>query len=612
MGDWKTVSFVEAGPSPDAKSFILRRVAQCELPFTTNSTITLHCSPVLSRTSLFNPSAFCWGNNVEECLLYLNKELGTLGFPSLHSDDSFEERLASSFNLVALINCMYGLLQLHRKDAAKVDGLEAERFKSFSEQGCLKSSQLQLQEQVMGLEREVAALQTREQEGQQSVQSLNNLLQSSKDEVAKLQSIVSSRAAQHVHDLKRKEQELSKLKEKMHHHLTDKKDKRIGNYLDILNLIGRSDGRRSLWRTEKTESRREGEMYKVLASNYEAQIKELALDNAELKGVLSQMNKEMSDFLCPRQKLCCTHSLQSLTEEEISLNESQDTTREHLIESVQKHWNSLKDHLERVAVIAVQESPGAGQTEHVVSVTDHDKEIAKLKLDLEQSKEMIRTQQQLLEDQLAVQKEDLAQGFDLLEEQEWFYKERQLFEEQRKNFKVEREKFTEAAIRLGQERKLFEEECALYVKEQFLNLTPFQDHRTKPSWNPPNTFTTGSPDQESTSPRFAHRRWSVRSRRAPIHTPSPPSKGANSRRLSLPTTHELYKVLGMIPQQSFRPVNASLMKRSCSSRPSPSSQCDSATQTQTQTGAEPGWMHTALFVNDPDESVYSAHFCSPI
>ncbi|XP_067876926.1 afadin- and alpha-actinin-binding protein A-like isoform X2 [Heterodontus francisci] len=607
MGDWKTMSTVETGHSPDAKSFILRCVSQSASLFSSPaSTLTLHCSPVLSLPNLFNQSTFCWGDNAEECFSYLNKELNALGLPPLYGDDSFEENPASGFNHVALINCVYSLLQLYWKNVAKVDELETERLKSFSEQDCLKSSQLKLQEQVATFEQEVAALQAKEHQRQGSLQNLNNQLKNHKEEVVKLQSIIASRAAQHVHDLKRKEQELSKLKEKMHHHLTDKRDKRIA--IDILNHIGRSDGRRSLWRTGKTESRREEEMYKVLARNYEAQIKELSLDNVEMKRVLNQMEREISGFLSPHTKYCIANSLQSLMEEEISLNEVEDTARGHLTDGVQKQWNSLKDHLVKLGGIALQKSPVVGGDEHVVSVTDHDKEMAKLKLELGQSEEIIRAQQQLLEDQLAIQKEDLAWGSDLLEEQEWFCKERQLFDEQKKNFEIERQKFTEAAIRLGQERKLFKEECALHMKEQFLNLTPFRDQRTKPKWKLRTPFAIASPDQENVSPRLTNRNMGLlpmRSRHTPMHTPSPPSKCINPQRHTLPTTHE---VLGMIPEHSFRPATTVRLKRSCSTRESLSNQRDSATQTRN--GLD--WIRTALFVNDPDDSLYSGHLCMPI
>ncbi|XP_048474067.1 afadin- and alpha-actinin-binding protein-like [Rhincodon typus] len=598
MGDWKVTSIVEAGNPPDAKSFILRPAS----PFSPASTITLHRSPVLPLPNLFNQNVFCWGDNVEECVLYLSKELNKLGLPALF-DDSFEENPASSFSLVSLINGVYGLLHLYRKNATKVDGLEMERLKSFSEQDCLKNSQFKLQEQVAALEQEIATLATKEEQRQKSIRNLNNQLKSQKEEIAKLQSVIASRAAQYLHDLKRKEQELSKLKEKMNHHLTDKKDKRIA--IDILNHIGRADGRRPLWRTGKTESRREEEMYKVLATNYEAQIQELVLDNAELMRVLNQMKRELRGFLSP-DKLCQANSPPSL-EEETSVNESQEATRGHLAYCVQKQWNTLKDHMAKLGVVAMQTSPVVGKNDHVVSITDHDKEIANLKLELEQSKEIIYAQQHLLEDQLAIQKEDLTRGSDLLEEEEWFYKERQLFEEQSKNFEMERQRFTEAAIRLGQERKQFEEERALYLKEQFLNLTPFRDQRTKPKRKPQTSFVVTSPDQENLSPHLPTQKISMsrRCQHASMHTPSPSFKCTKLRRHSLPAGHELYEVL---IETCFRPAPTEQLKKPSSMRESPSNQRDSATQTRT--GLR--WIGTGFFLNEHDDSLCCGHLCSPI
>ncbi|XP_072420490.1 afadin- and alpha-actinin-binding protein B-like [Chiloscyllium punctatum] len=599
MGDWKFVSTAEVGKSPDEKSFVLRSAS----PFSPASTITLHCSPGLALPNLFSQNAFCWGDNVDECVSYLSKELNKLGLPALF-DDSFEENPVPSFSLVSLINTVYSLLHLYRKNATKVNGLEMERLKSFSEQDCLKNSQLKLQEQVEALEQEIAASQTKELQRQKSIRNLNNQLKSQKEEVVKLQSVIASRAAQYLHELKRKEQELSKLKEKMNHHLTDKKDKRIA--IDILNHIGRSDGRRPLWRTGKTELRREEEMYKVLATNYEAQIQELVLDNAELMRVLNQMKREISGFLSP-DDLCKANSLQPLVEEETSVSESQEVTRGHLTDCVQKQWNTLKDHMAKLGVMAVQSSL-VGKNDHVVSITDHDKEIAKLKLELEQSKEIICTQQRLLEDQFTTQKEDLTRGSDLLEEEEWFYKELQLFEEQRKNFETERQRFTEAAIRLGQERKQFEEERALYLKEQFLNLTPFRDQRTKPKRKLQASFAVNSPDQENLSLRLSNQKMSTsrRYQRASMHTPSPSFKFSKLRRHSLPAASEMYEVFGVIPENSFRPAPTERLRRPSSMREQDIQQ-DIATHTRT--GLR--WVRTGLFVNEHDDSLYSRHLCVP-
>lgn len=47
-------------------------------------------------------------------------------------------------------------------------------------------------------------------------------------QVQKLQNIISSRATQYNHDMKRKEREYNKLKERLHQLVMNKKDKKIG------------------------------------------------------------------------------------------------------------------------------------------------------------------------------------------------------------------------------------------------------------------------------------------------------------------------------------------------------------------------------------------------
>lgn len=96
-----------------------------------------------------------------------------------------------------------------------------------------------------------------------------------------------------------------------------------------------------------------------------------------------------------------------------------------------------------------------------------------------------------------------------LEEKERLKEEWRLFEEQKRNFERERKNFTEAAIRLGrevlkvsdtapqssssyvvgvvtatlsiffkiQQKKAFQEDRATWLKNQFLNMTPFTDRR---------------------------------------------------------------------------------------------------------------------------------------
>ena len=61
--------------------------------------------------------------------------------------------------------------------------------------------------------------------------------------------------------MKRKEGEYNKLKECLHQ-LVMNKDKKIT--MDVLNYVGRADGKRGSWRTGKTEARNEDEKMKCI------------------------------------------------------------------------------------------------------------------------------------------------------------------------------------------------------------------------------------------------------------------------------------------------------------------------------------------------------------
>lgn len=100
--------------------------------------------------------------------------------------------------------------------------------------------------------------------------------------------------------MKRKEHEYNKLKERLHQLVMNKKDKKIT--MDVLNCVGRADGKRGSWRTGKTEARNEDEMYKILLNDYEYHQKQILMENAELKKVLQQMKKEMISLLSPQKK----------------------------------------------------------------------------------------------------------------------------------------------------------------------------------------------------------------------------------------------------------------------------------------------------------------------
>ncbi|KAM6414839.1 afadin- and alpha-actinin-binding protein [Rhynochetos jubatus] len=476
MGDWKTITVPEL--SSDSKTtFQYTSEKRISSPRMNSQVLRLPLPSSKSMHSFF--SAFCTEENIEQSISYLDKELTTLGFPSIYAESKGKE-----LNLISVINCMNELLVLHHKNLRAQEEAEMQHLKLGSDMDHLQNCYAKLKEQLELSKREIVGLQERDRQLQSKNRNLHQLLKNEKDEVQKLQNIISSRATQYNHDMKRKEREYNKLKERLHQLVMNKKDKKIA--IDVLNYVGRADGKRGAWRTNKTEARNEEEMYKVLLSDYEQRQKQLLVENAELKKVLQQMKKEIISLLPPQKQKPKERSedgpvLSDLEEDIGELNKenmwelSCETVREQLTNSIRKQWRMLKHHVEKLDNQVSRVHSGALNEKDVISREDHELETEKLELEIQQCKEMIKTQQQLLQQQLMSPCDDdttlLLQDCYLLEERERLQEEWRLFREQKKNFEKERRSFTEAAIRLGLERKAFEEDRGTWLKQQFLSMS---------------------------------------------------------------------------------------------------------------------------------------------
>ncbi|XP_072918619.1 synovial sarcoma, X breakpoint 2 interacting protein a isoform X3 [Hemitrygon akajei] len=440
MGDWRVKTMPVPEPSPESKEFVYHctsksRMSPCNGIF--------ESSP---QNSSHNLSLFCTKENVEQCIAYLNQELATLGFPSFYTGEAQE-----ALNLVAILNCTYDLLQLHRKNLRTLEDMETQHLKSSSDMDHLYHSQVKLKDQLESSRREVASFQEKDRQLQLKNRALHNLLKNEKEEIQKLQNIIASRATQYNHDLKRKEREYNKLKERLHQLVMDKKDKKL--CIDILNYVGRSDGRRSAWRTGKTEARNEEEMYKVLINNYERHHKELMVENIELKQVLQQMKKEMMSILNrrkqrPKEPLEDSSGIPGSDNEEDShesnkensLELSCDEVREQLTNSIRQQWRMLKSHVEKLDSQATLKSSFL-EDDEVISKEDHEQEMEELKGEIQQCRDVIKAQQHLLQ------------------------------------------------------RKAFEDDRAMWLKQQFLNMTPFVESK-RPKIMKPHSALSISPEQE--------------------------------------------------------------------------------------------------------------------
>ncbi|KAK3568067.1 hypothetical protein QTP86_029712 [Hemibagrus guttatus] len=476
-------------------------------------------------------SAFCTEDNIPQCVTYINQEASSLGLCGV----CVESRSGcTALGAVPALNLLYELLQLHRKQLRSLQELEHRQLKSCSDVEHLQHNNSRLKDQLEHTRRENSGLHEGERQLHLKIRTLQSCLKSEKEEVQKLQSIIASRATQYSHDAKRKERECIKLKERLNQLLVDKRDRKLA--IDVVNCVSRSDGKRGMWKTSRMEARHEGEMYRVLLSDYEVRQQALMQENAELKKLLQHIKKDMMSILSP--KTHCSRTEDSLDQvnsepedecEECSkdnLDQMCVDAREQLTNSIRLQWRRLKN---RMHTLDTQ----------VISRRDHEEAMQGIKMELQQCTEFIHTQQQLLQQLVSPCDEDTAvllnDGY-TLEEKQRLKDEWRIFNEQKKTFERERKNFTEAAIRLGHERKAFEEDRALWLKTQFLNMTPFIE-RKRPATSHSQSSLNAEPEAKVVSTPAA----SVRSvSQSVFSTPKSASVG-------LPSTAELYRTLQLRP-----------------------------------------------------------------
>ncbi|KAK7158448.1 hypothetical protein R3I94_004920 [Phoxinus phoxinus] len=553
MGDWWTPAMMP-DPSPDAEE--LSSICGTSMPPCGRS--ALPSSTAVPKASYSVLSAFCTDDNTAQCVAYINQEVCALGLSAVSVQGS-----SGGVSAVPVLNLLYELLQLQRRAQRAHHELENQQMKTSSDLEHLQHSHCRLKDQLEHTRRENSGLHEGERQLQLKIKTLQNCLKSEKEEVQKLQSIISSRATQYNHDAKRKERESCKLKERLNQLLVDKRDKKLA--IEVSNYVGRSDGRRGLWKTGKMEARHEGEMYRALLSDYETRQRSLMLENAELKKVLQLMKKDMMAILSP-QRLCveAEDSLEQAVSEgeedaadssRETLEQSCEQAREQLTNSIRLQWRKLKSHMERLDSQASLVACPEREAEELGSRKAHEEEVQRIRLELQQCKEFIHIQQQLLQQQLSVPCDEetaaLLNDCYTLEEKERLKEEWRLFSEQKRNFERERRNFTEAAIRLGHERKCFEEDRAAWLKTQFLNMTPFVD-RKRPALPEPHSASSVSAEPEA------------KQQSTPPLQPKPRSYSAFSTPTSVPlktpSTADLYRTLQLAPDSRGHGKSAEMLK----------------------------------------------------
>ncbi|XP_041837873.1 afadin- and alpha-actinin-binding protein isoform X2 [Melanotaenia boesemani] len=253
-------------------------------------------------------------------------------------------------------------------------------------------------------------------------------------------------------ELKRRELLSNRLKEKLSKLVDRPRDK--GPSLEVLNLPPSGRGKREqLNKSLRFAARREEAALQLMLERREAELREAMKLRHSLTTLLHALRKDMEQSLSDLANVAQDGD-KKLDQTEVALGE-------HVTGGVVQSWRQVQKKLQGVL--------SDGQT---AAGTDHDKLLAQLEAELRGSHQLVRLQQQLLQDSLASPVPSELSDSYFLEEWERLQMCWGELHHQKRTFERERKAFTDAAIRLSHERRDFEQQKASFVKQQYLCDSP--------------------------------------------------------------------------------------------------------------------------------------------
>ncbi|XP_048051858.1 afadin- and alpha-actinin-binding protein B [Megalobrama amblycephala] len=366
----------------------------------------------------------------------------------------------------------------------------------------------------------ISSLQEQLIEKDLHISRLQDALTSEREKCARLQ----CRCNQQGVELKRREQHIHRMREKLSQ-FTDRHKQR-GVSMEIINVLPKRTGRREPgFKSAKADGRTE-EALRLLLDRREAELREAMKLRHALTTLLHMLRNNMAQTLQDDNA-----ELEDEDKDNV-LVQSEQCLGDHVTGGVVQEWMQVQKKLREL----VSQSP-------VAQGTDQEKLLAHLEEELEQSRDLIRAQQQLLQDSVTPPLPAVLMDCYYLEEWERLQDHWEEFNRQRRSFRRERQAFTEAAIRLGHERSEFEQQKASRLKSEFLSFSPV---KKSSQWNRREStalsdLRAAAPDQFSLSPCAT-----------PSSEGSEVTPGSRQDMIMTPNTPELYSALKLPYRRSER------------------------------------------------------------
>ncbi|TNN52976.1 Afadin- and alpha-actinin-binding protein A [Liparis tanakae] len=331
------------------------------------------------------------------------------------------------------------------------------------------------------------------------------------------------RCNQQEAELRLREQHANRLKERLSQ-LTDRHREK-GPSIEVLNFPpgGRSN-RETPIKPFRPTAKWEEATLRLMLERREAELREAMKLRHSLTTLLHALRVDMEHTL--PDVVDVQEEVQS---EDRRLDQAERALGDHVTGGVVSSWRQVQKRL------------GDVPPEGLSGVDPHHGELlARLEAELKESQQLVRLQQQLLQDSLASPATaELADSY-FLEEWERLQLRWAELHHQRRTFERERQSFTDAAIRLSHERRDFEQQKAALLKQQYLSDSPLSARGAASR----NTRRSTALDSSRLGPTGIFDRLPI--------TPSSSSKsgtaalpGSREGGVQTPSTPELYSALNL-------------------------------------------------------------------
>ncbi|ELT89071.1 hypothetical protein CAPTEDRAFT_223546 [Capitella teleta] len=229
------------------------------------------------------------GEYLDQTIQYLNHEIMSLGMPSLFDGEHV--------SVAKLVNAANKLLRNNQGNLREKEQLENKMHRSSCDLSHVQQSMRRMQDKCDQLERDLATAQTQLMQGSKTNRKLNARIKGLQEAEKKLQSTLQHREAQYKHDTKKREREAVKLKDRLHQLLNDRGGlgkSRTG--IQMSSTIPRAGGRRGTWNIYN-QTKHEEDLYKAVLTGAEDKLKQVLVENTELRRSIAHMQQELVTIL---------------------------------------------------------------------------------------------------------------------------------------------------------------------------------------------------------------------------------------------------------------------------------------------------------------------------